>query len=112
MIDCVIVLVKSFYRRDVRLLALCPRGDCPGLFNCARSLLQFRRRWRYPEGMVISHGDAPVTHSALRIHCRNFRERLFRFLVFKRMEPSDCAIELFLSLRLTGSLEINDSEFF
>src|ERR1700730_8740308 len=95
------VFVKNLYRGDVISLALgpCAYGFC--LFDGARSLPQLCCGRRRPDGMVIAHRDAPVTHAAARVGDGNFAERLFSLFVLERMEPGDCAIELPPSLRVT-----------
>src|SRR5947209_6507413 len=74
MIELVSVLVKNLDRRDVSSLALSPCAGAFCLFDRARSLLQLGRGWRRPEGMVVAHCDAPVTHAALRVGDGNFGE--------------------------------------
>src|ERR1041384_6840496 len=110
-IDFVVVFVKRFESSDVRALAFRACASRFGLFDCVPTFLQLLRRRRRPERMVLSPRDAPVTHSALWIRYGDFGESVFCFFVFKRVEPRDCTIELFLSLRSTRDFEIYDSEF-
>src|SRR5262245_11781750 len=112
MIQLVGVFVKKLYRRDVISLALCPRADGPGLFYGAQPLLQFRHARRRPEGMVVAHRDAPVSHAALRVSDRDFIKRLFSLLILERMEPGDRAIELPLGLRGAGDGKVDPSQLF
>src|SRR5215213_4749491 len=62
--------------------------------------------------MVITHCDAPVAHAALRIDDGNFRESFLSFLVFERMKPRDCMIELLLRLWDTRCVETDLAQLF
>ena len=62
--------------------------------------------------MEIAHRDAPIRHTATRIRRRNFHERLLGLFIFKRVQPGDGAIELFLRLWCAGNGEVNAAQFF
>ena len=112
MIELVSVFVKNLYRRDVISLALV---RAPTLFAFSMALdpfCQLCRGRRRPEGMIVAHRDAPVTHAASRVGDGNFGEHLFSLFILERMEPGDCAIELLLGLRVTGDGEVDPPELF
>src|SRR6267143_3348551 len=96
------VLVKNLDGRDVISLALSPCANDLCLGDRARSFLQLCRGWRRPDGMVIAHRDAPVTHAASRVSDGNFGECLFSIFILERMEPGDGPIELLLGDGGTG----------
>src|SRR5437660_6410543 len=111
MIELVSVFVKNFDRRNVISLALSPCAGDFCLFHHARSLLQLGRGWRSPEGMVVAHRDAPVSHAALRVGDGNFGERLFSRFILERMEPGDRVVELLLGRGGAGDWEIDSPKF-
>src|SRR5437879_2967398 len=106
------VSIKNFQGRDVISLALSTYAHDLCLFDGARSLLQLCRGRRRPDGMVVGHGHAPVTHTASRVSDGNLGERLFSLFILERMEPGDCAIELSLGLRVTRDGEVDLPELF
>src|SRR5258708_5286085 len=112
MIELVSILVKNFYRRDVVSLTLSLCADALCLFDGVRSLLQLCRGRRRPDGMVVAHGNAPVTHATSRIGDGNFAKRLFSLFILERMEPGDGAIEFPLCLGITGDREVDLPELF
>jgi len=112
MIQLVRVLVKNLYRRDVIPLAFSPRAGGLGLFHGAQPLLQLRHARRRPDGMVVAHCYAPVSHAALRVSDRDFGECLFSLFILERMEPGDRAIELPPGLGSAGYGEFDSSQLF
>ncbi len=62
--------------------------------------------------MIVAHRDAPISHAATRIGCRNLVERLFRLFILERVQPGDSVIELLLRGRRAGNNEIHAPEFF
>src|SRR5918993_3701131 len=107
MIEPVGVFEKKLYRRDVISLARSPRAEGLGLFNGSRCLLQLCRVRRRPDGVIVAHRDAPVTHAASRVGDGNSGERLLGLFILEGMEPRDCPIELPLGLWGTGDGEVD-----
>ena len=63
-----------------------------------------------PELMPDAHGDAPVSHGAVRIVLCNLNEFLFGLFVPERVQQGDSAGEGFLHRRGTGNREVNGAK--
>src|SRR5215831_18081099 len=105
------VFIEGFDGRDVVSLTLSARADGFSLLYGGLPLLQFLFYRRRPDGMVVTHRNAPVAHTALLISDGNLCESFFGLLVLERMEPGDRAIELPLRRIRARDGKVNLSEF-
>ena len=82
------------------------------LFNCAKPLLELRRRslpsteWIAP----VTQRDSPISDSAGGIACQSFLESLNGTSELKRMHEGHGSIELWLCYAAARGLEIDDSQ--
>jgi hypothetical protein len=76
----------------------------------SHTLFQLGGYGRRPDLMVIAHRDYPVSHAASWVSEGDCRERPFRFLVFKGMEPGYRPVELFVGGLAAGNRKIDASD--
>ena len=82
------------------------------MFNCAKPLLELRRRSlpRTERIAPVTQRDSPISDSAGGIACQSFLESLNGVGELKRMHEGHGSIELWLCYAAARGLEIDDSQ--
>src|ERR1700739_4660555 len=107
MIELVGILVKNLDGGDVVALSL-RFGACRlRPFDRRPTLFQARRFRCFPDGMVVRHSEAPISHATGRIFFSDFGERPGGLLVSERMEDSYGAIKPRPYRGVTGNGEVH-----
>ena len=83
-------------------------GSC--LMNFVQAALDHLGIGVVPELVPYTHGHAPVRHGAARVVDGDPHEFLFGFLVPKRVQQSDAALERLLDIWCAGDGEADGSE--
>src|SRR5207253_2012512 len=99
-------------RLDVRPLTLRLCMTATPLFNCAKPLLELRRRSLPSTERIapVTQRDSPISDSTGGIACQSFLESLNGVGELKRMHEGHGSIELWLCYAAARGLEIDDSQ--
>jgi hypothetical protein len=83
MVKLVAVLVKRLDGGNVVAFALGFGADGLCFLGCRCTCFQIRRTGRFPDGMVVGHGNAPIGHAARRIFLGHGSKGFAGFLIPK-----------------------------